>query len=400
MKSWGILFISSAHEMSATYFRAFFLAKHLAQRQHRVLLIASSRKSTLEAERKFVDGVNVFLLPSLVVFDANIFLNQISRIATSLMQTMFNCALERMHAFNVLHSFDVAGLQNAAPTMISKISRLFKITNNTIFVDWDEWWGQGGLLSMMRGMYSVLSPLIGFLEEKIPLSADAVTVPTEPLQERARNVGVGPENLYLIPNGCNTDFIRPLDMHEAREKLNLPIKNIIYTQVGLLDREPLKLLIQAHKKVLTHHSDALLLLVGLNSDQTDFVKSFKLANIIYAGRQPYQKIPLYLAASDVMLLPFADTPFDRGRGPLRLGDYLAAGRPIVATSLPETRKIVGKCGLLAKPDSSVQFAEKMLEMIENPELRKKNGERARWLAEKYSWKICAQQLEAAYSHFL
>jgi glycosyltransferase involved in cell wall biosynthesis len=143
------------------------------------------------------------------------------------------------------------------------------------------------------------------------------------------------------------------------------------------------------------------LLVGLRKDQIDFVKASDLANVICIRRQPYHKIPLYLGASDVLLLPLPDTLFDRARWPLRLGDYLAAGRPIVATSLPEIEKIVSECGLLAKIGDPEDFADKILSIISDPDLREEMGKRARGLAEtRYSWKRIAKQLERAYRHYL
>jgi glycosyltransferase involved in cell wall biosynthesis len=143
------------------------------------------------------------------------------------------------------------------------------------------------------------------------------------------------------------------------------------------------------------------MLVGLREDQIDFVKASDLANVICIRRQPYHKFPLYLGASDVLLLPLADTQFDRTRWPLRLGDYLAAGRPVVATSLPTIEKSVSECCLLAKIGDPEDFADKILSIISNPELREEMGKRARELAErKYSWQIIAKQLEKAYSHYV
>lgn len=405
MKTSRIVFLTSSTHGGGTYIRAFFLGKYLAKEGHEVSLLAISEKVTLRATKKLVDGVNVFLLPS-VIFSApphNLLLNQLSRILSSCMQTLLYCILTIISDCDIFHSFDVVGPQNAVPTLLSRTACSSRVQDRKIFVDWDEWWGKGGVFSLYSGVYPLIAPLLEFMEEKIPHYADAVTLLNETLRQRALWAGLEPENLFVIPTGADTESIRPLNIHDAREKLNLPIENIIYTQVGLLPLEAFKLLMLAHKEVLRSCPDALLLLMGrIEKGRLDFVKSLNLTkNVISVGWQPYDKYRLYLGASDVFLLPMQDSLYDRARNPLRLGDYLAAGRPIIATGLPEIKKIVGECGFPAEPDDPMDFADKILQMIRDPDSRKEMGKRARELAEtKYSWQILAKQLEKVYSHFL
>jgi len=401
MKSLRIVFLSSAQEMSAAYFRAFFLAKYLVERGHEVSLIATNRKATLDATKKLLDGVNVFLLPSLVASDANLLLTWLSRMSTGFMQTPFNSILQVTSNFDVLHSFNVMFPWTATPTLLSRFSRFLRIHNRKIFVDWDDWWGRGGLFSHYGGFYSLIDPLTTFLEEKVPVYADAVTVINETLKKRALSVGVKSQNLFIVTNGANTDFIKPLNISDARQKLNLPIKNVIHTHLGDLGQASIKLLMLAHRKVVRRYPNVLLLFVGLRRERIDFVKSLNVTKkVICIERQPYYKVPLYLGASDVFLLPMQDTLFNRAATPLRLCDYLAAGRPIIATALPEIEKIVCDCGFLARPGDPEDLADKILNIIGKPNLCKRMGKRARELAEtKYSWRIAAKQLEKVYDQF-
>ncbi|MDH5771086.1 MAG: glycosyltransferase, partial [Candidatus Bathyarchaeota archaeon] len=237
---------------------------------------------------------------------------------------------------------------------------------------------------------------------KVPLYADAVTVSGEALRQRALWAGVKPENLFVIKTGADVDFIKPLDIYEAREKLGLPLKNVIYSHVGFIDMESLKLLMLAHRQVVKHYSNALLMFVGLGKSQAEFVKSLDMTgNILFVEWQPYHKYPLYLGASDILLLPMQDNFFSRTRPlALRLGDYIAAGRPIITTELPEIAKALSECALLAKPNPK-DFASKILAIIRNLDLRKELGKRARELAETdFSWKIRAKTLERIYHQYL
>lgn len=391
--------------MTGTYFRAFFLAKYLVKDGHKVLLVFRSKEPSLKIVRKLLDGVDVFLLPSLVTSEISSLVGSSSRVATVFINTIQNCFLEIIHDFDVIHSFDVMWPQNAAPLLVSKLERLLRIHNIKIYADWDDWWGRGGIISLYKGLYRLIALPIGFMEEKVPLCADYVTVTTEPLKYRALQSGFKPENLFIIPNGANVEDIKPLDRNSSRKELNLPLENKICTQIWSSSRDLLsfKLLLQAHKKVTKVFPEALLLFVGrmkVSKAQMNYIESLNLSrNVMFAGWQPYPKYLLYLGASDVLLLPMQNTIFDHARWPLRLGDYLATGRPIIATALPEVEKIVSQCGLVATPNDAKDFGEKLLKILQDAELSHEMGKRARELAEKkYSWQILAKKLDQIYAH--
>ncbi len=57
-------------------------------------------------------------------------------------------------------------------------------------------------------------------------------------------------------------------------------------------------------------------------------------NLHFLGARPYARIPAYLAHFDLCLIPFEDSPLVRAVDPLKLYEYLAAGRPVASTPLP------------------------------------------------------------------
>ena len=407
MKPLRIVFLTSSTHHGGTYVRASFLSKYLAKVGHRVSLIISSGRASFNANRKRVDGVDVFTLPSLLASPANIFLRASSRIATSLMHTLFNCILEIASDSDILHSFDVVVPQNATPTLLSRILRSLRIHERKIFVDWDEWWGHGGLFSVGFQAYAPMASLLTFLEERVPLYADAVTVPGEALRRRALWAGAKPENLFLIENGADVDFIKPLDIHKAREKLGLPLRKVIYSHFGPIDMKSLKFLMVVHRKVVTRYPNALLMFGGLREEQMKIVrahvKSLDVArNILCVDWQPYNRYTLYLSASDILLPPLQDKPMDRVRSQgIVMGDYIAAGRPMIATGLSEITKTISECAFLTKHDDPEDFASKVLKLMGDLNLREELGKRARKLAEtKYSWQIVAKKLEQVYHQYL
>lgn len=59
-------------------------------------------------------------------------------------------------------------------------------------------------------------------------------------------------------------------------------------------------------------------------------------NVHYLGRRPYARLPAYLQHADAGILPLSDHPANRGRSPMKLYEYLAAGLGVVCRRTPET----------------------------------------------------------------
>ncbi|MEX2556605.1 MAG: glycosyltransferase [Actinomycetota bacterium] len=60
-------------------------------------------------------------------------------------------------------------------------------------------------------------------------------------------------------------------------------------------------------------------------------------NVVWTGPVPYEELPGIVAAFDVGLIPYAANDYTRNVFPLKLFEYLAAGKPVVATGLPELK---------------------------------------------------------------
>lgn len=68
----------------------------------------------------------------------------------------------------------------------------------------------------------------------------------------------------------------------------------------------------------------------------DFARLCDLPNVRWLGPRPAADIPRYLKAMDVGLLPYRDVAYNEGVFPLKFFEYLAAGLPVVGSSLPAT----------------------------------------------------------------
>jgi glycosyltransferase involved in cell wall biosynthesis len=101
----------------------------------------------------------------------------------------------------------------------------------------------------------------------------------------------------------------------------------------------------------------------------------------------YDNLPAWLAAADVLLLPYARGRLTDTIQPLKLKEYLATGRPIAATDLPEVRRITA--GLAELGDDPESFATACAKALSEDPTR---VEERKSLVAQDDWAQCARRL--------
>jgi UDP-galactopyranose mutase len=97
-------------------------------------------------------------------------------------------------------------------------------------------------------------------------------------------------------------------------------------------------------------------------------------NVHYLGGKDYQELPEYLSGWDVALLLFARNEATRFISPTKTPEYLAAGKPVVSTSIRDVVRPYGQLGLVKVADTSDDFIQAVEEMLGANE-----NERSQWL---------------------
>lgn len=150
-------------------------------------------------------------------------------------------------------------------------------------------------------------------------------------------------------------FHKPLNQIDARAKLHLPFDKQIVTYTGSLYKNRK---IENIIKLAEMYKDALFLVVGGPDEQSLYYKDIAelngLANLIFKGQIPHDRIPAYLYASDVLLgLWSSEIPTMNYCSPLKVFEYMAAGRVIVAHGFPTIKEVLrhNHNAILAEPDS-------------------------------------------------
>jgi glycosyltransferase involved in cell wall biosynthesis len=109
------------------------------------------------------------------------------------------------------------------------------------------------------------------------------------------------------------------------------------------------------------------------------------------------KIKEYLHSSDICIEPAPDNELNRHSTFIKVMEYMAAGKPIVAFDLKETRISTNNSALLVRPGKVDEFAQAIKRLIDEPQLRQKLGSNGRKrIIDKLNWENTSLNLKSAY----
>lgn len=117
----------------------------------------------------------------------------------------------------------------------------------------------------------------------------------------------------------------------------------------------------------------------------------------FTGYVDHGRVPQLLAEADVAIDPAAATPFNDVSTMTKIAEYLAAGLPVVAFDLTETRRTGGDAALYARDGDLDGFARAVAELAADPERRCAIARAARARAEALVWEHSEQELIRAYA---
>jgi glycosyltransferase involved in cell wall biosynthesis len=213
---------------------------------------------------------------------------------------------------------------------------------------------------------------------------------THGMKERLVALGYPAHATVVAPDAVDvTQFGAEVSKEEAREKLQLPVKKNIIMYTGSID-EPWKGVGVLYEAARKFGDDYLFVFVGGKPHYVDHFYSLypQRSNVLLVGQRPHSQIPLYLKAADLVVVPnSAVTEISRiSTSPMKLFEYMAAGRPIVASDLPSLREILNeKNSVLVLPDNPEALADGIERLIEDPDRAVALAQQARRDVSSYTW---------------
>jgi len=216
---------------------------------------------------------------------------------------------------------------------------------------------------------------LGRAEERLARSSDLIVAVNEGATRRWQDRGF---RAAYVPNGCDAPFFAGGDDVDPPADVHLP--GPIAGFVGHINSRTDLTLLEAVADAGTS-----LLLIGPKDPSFEparFDRLVERRNVAYVGAQPFEKLPSYLKLIDVGLVPYGPTEFNKWSFPLKTLEYLAAGRPVVSTSLPAVRWLDTELVTLADaPDAFAASAARVAGLARDPLL----VQRRREFAARHSW---------------
>jgi glycosyltransferase involved in cell wall biosynthesis len=371
-----------------TFNRAHSLARHLVKRGHEVKLFAGADTHGKSKTRN-IDGVTV-----IESFDPLPRRARESGLSPfDLFGRVRNLWRQRCDIF---HCFDHRPAVSLPGLFFARTQRV------PCIFDWADLWGFEGIASERGRLLRIsLGVVDQCLENTVRLWADGLTVINTALRDRAQARFSAP--IHLLPVGANSDLIKPLPKSESRRRLGLPENASIAVHTGQAPYDAVYLA-QSFVELAGTHPGALLVVAGGSFPilKRVLTEAGLLPQLVQFGMLDRDGLATVMACADVLLLPYTNRAVNRFRYPNKLGDYLAAGRPIVTNSTNDLGRLVAdeRVGLIAE-DTPESFAGAIKQLFDDESLREELGRRGRELAEsKLDWGFLAAGLERFYEDTL
>ena len=285
------------------------LATQLANRGHRVLYVATTFASSLEhyEQKPRYVGPNIWVLQlpcpgTPLIYKDVPSLQQV--------ESMYR-AIERLR--HDLHLGATVSLLNHP--FWHPLAQ--KLSNNLVVYDcFDHHAG-----------FSDTSPQILELESTLLKEADLVLCSAKKLLNRATEVA---KKTLLVQNGADYEHFAVATRHAPPEKQR-PTVGYFGAIADWFDGELVA-------EAALGFPDCQFVLVG-STFRAEISTLRMLPNVTFVGEVPYEELPTYLESFDVCLIPFKDLELTRATNPVKIYEYLSAGKPVVAVCLPELEPI-------------------------------------------------------------
>lgn len=233
------------------------------------------------------------------------------------------------------------------------------------------------------------------LERKTLRQADKVLVINERLKALVIKLGANAKRTCVVRAGVNLAQFGKTSHNKIRTQYGVERDDIVLFFMGwLYNFSGLREVALELAKAKDSHLK--LLIVGEGdafNELQEIRETYNLQNrIILTGKKPYQEIPSFIAASDICLLPAYNNEVMRHIVPIKLYEYMAMEKPVIATKLPGVIKEFAYDNGIIYVNRPEEVVKKASELVVNQSLDEL-GAKARRFVENYSWDKITDQFE-------
>jgi glycosyltransferase involved in cell wall biosynthesis len=245
------------------------------------------------------------------------------------------------------------------------------------------------------------------LETHCMTGADLVVTLGEAMREEIVARGVPAQNVIIVPNGVSEEFLRPLpDGAALRASLGIePGEYVVGLVSSLVAHEGIGTLLEAVKLLNERGVKSRALIVGDGPERTALQRQAAGLGLdaVFTGRVPSSKVRDYHAVLDVFVVPRTPDRVCQLVTPLKPVEAMASGLPVVVSDVRALAEIVRdrETGVLSPPLDPGGLADRLQQLLADPDLRAKLGANARdWVARDRTWAHNAARYREAYGRLL
>ena len=288
--------------------------------------------------------------------------------------------------FDEHHDYDLIYCQippNDVAREIGKAAHRFKIP---FVVDVNDLWPEAFRVSFDVPVLSDILFAPFYRQAKaVYQMADAVVGTSDEYRERGlrdARAGIPSETVYVGNQLCEFDA----GVVANALQIDKPIDEIWVSYAGTLSAcYDLETLVRAMAMVQKTHPEAKLQILGDGSERDNLKAAAHSsgAEVVFHGYLPYSQMAAWLSKSDITINSLVEKAAQSIV--TKIGDYLAAGKPMVNTSCSKEFRAKVEAdgfGVNVKPGDAEGMAEVLVDLIDDPRRRARMGERARAIAEE------------------
>ena len=288
--------------------------------------------------------------------------------------------------FDEHHDYDLIYCQippNDVAREIGKAAHRFKIP---FVVDVNDLWPEAFRVAFDVPVLSDILFAPFYRQAKaVYQMADAVVGTSDEYRERGlrdARAGIPSETVYVGNQLCEFDA----GVVANALQIDKPIDEIWVSYAGTLSAcYDLETLVRAMAMVQKTHPEAKLQILGDGSERDNLKAAAHSsgAEVVFHGYLPYSQMAAWLSKSDITINSLVEKAAQSIV--TKIGDYLAAGKPMVNTSCSKEFRAKVEAdgfGVNVKPGDAEGMAEVLVNLIDDPRRRARMGERARAIAEE------------------
>ena len=238
--------------------------------------------------------------------------------------------------------------------------------------------------------------LASHLEALCLRKAWKVTVPTHSIMRNLQKHSVHSENIVLLPNGVDSNFLKPKVANpEFLDRWNVRDKKA-FTFVGTFSfYQGLDTILHA-AKCLESSTDIVFIMVGNGPERKRIVRTAAqhgLTNIIF-DELPYEKLADIYSVTYAAIASVCDIPVTRTMVPAKIMPALSCGVPVIYCGEGEAAQFISdkKCGICVSPEDGEKLAEAIARLAKDAKHRNEMGQSGRNVAvSEYDWKIIVEK---------